>query len=54
MTEVAMRGNVADDNSEVGILTHQGVNVAEFEGNLANNNGDKQIWRDAKLTSRDR
>lgn len=50
MTEVAMRENVADDNSEVGILTHQGVNVAEFEGNLANNNGDKQIWRDAQLT----
>ncbi|MGB2402932.1 MAG: right-handed parallel beta-helix repeat-containing protein [Akkermansiaceae bacterium] len=50
MTEVAMRENVADDNSEVGILTHQGVNIAEFEGNLANNNGDKQIWRDAQLT----
>lgn len=50
-TEVAMNGNVTNGNFQAGIITHYGVKVNNFEGNLADGNMSKQIWRDAELTS---
>jgi hypothetical protein len=51
MTKVALNKNVTNANLEAGILTHHGVTVSEFENNLAESNGSKQIWRDALLNS---
>ncbi|MDG1357711.1 MAG: right-handed parallel beta-helix repeat-containing protein [Akkermansiaceae bacterium] len=49
-TEVAMNGNVTNGNFQAGIITHYGVKVSECGGNIADGNGNKQIWRDAQLT----
>jgi len=51
MTKVALNKNVTNANLEAGILTHHGVTVSEFEDNLAESNGSKQIWRDALLST---
>lgn len=49
-TEVTMNENISNGNFQAGIITHYGVKVSEFESNLADGNGNKQIWRDAQLT----
>ena len=49
-TEVYLNENVTNANNEAGILTHHGVKLTEFNGNRADGNGSKQIWRDAQLT----
>ena len=51
MTKVALNKNITNANLEAGILTHHGVTVSEFENNLAESNGSKQIWRDALLST---